>query len=180
MRPSVFLAALGTCLVIGFFAGRCSSPASHSPIATHAPLHSSADTSIYRGKVVKIVDGDTLDILLSSPSRTTERVRLLGIDAPERGHPLFSRARDTLAAVSLDREVYLEFTASQPLRDRYGRLLAFVWVGDKNVNAEMVRSGFAVFSATASPSDHDMLLAESEEHARGNHLGLWLSRAPKR
>src|SRR5262249_10322877 len=102
------------------------------------------------GVVVAVVDGDTIDVRLSG---RVERVRYIGIDAPEIDHPArpgraaragapggVAAARANAALVA-GRSVSLELDVER--RDRYGRLLAYVWAGRTLVNAELVRRGHA-------------------------------------
>jgi micrococcal nuclease len=99
-------------------------------------LASSAAAADISGAVVKKVpDGDTL--VLSNG----ERVRLLGLDAPEMGEALSGEARDRLLELTLGKEVDLE-TCSQ--KDHYGRILALVRTGGVNVNMVLLEEGLAV------------------------------------
>jgi endonuclease YncB( thermonuclease family) len=102
----------------------------------------------YTARVVKIADGDTITVLRDD--NTQERVRLASIDAPERGQPYGTRAKDALAGLVFDQDVRVEVVDV----DRYGRTVGTVWVDnlkragtawvvDVNVNAEMLRQGYA-------------------------------------
>lgn len=85
--------------------------------------------------VARIIDGDTFELAGG------DRVRLLGIDAPERDEPLHAEAAARLAELTLGRQVSLTFGSRR--RDRYGRLLAFVWADTVPVNRRMVADGLA-------------------------------------
>lgn len=91
------------------------------------------------GKVTNIVDGDTIDVAIVG---RVERVRLIGIDTPERGEAGFSEATQALADKIDGRTVTLWQDVSD--RDRYDRLLAYIGFGNRFINAEMVREGYAV------------------------------------
>jgi endonuclease YncB( thermonuclease family) len=91
----------------------------------------------YTARVVKIVDGDTITVLRDD--NTQERVRLASIDAPERGQPYGTRAKEALADLVFDQDVRVDVIDV----DRYGRTVGTVWVGDLNANAELVRQGYA-------------------------------------
>ena len=160
---TVFLAA-APALAAGFALGRLSAPKVVG--ARHAvPLHpvlGSTTLTGQRGEVTRVVDGDTIRVLYRG---TDESVRLLRIDTPERGQPGFEEATAALRRLVGGREVVLEFeTPGVEERDRYGRLLAYVFpvVGDTaavarlstgrlggtdsmNVNVEMVRLGHSRF-----------------------------------
>jgi endonuclease YncB( thermonuclease family) len=74
------------------------------------------------GRVVAVTDGDTIKVL--DASNTEQKVRLTGIDAPERGQPYGTASKDHLASMVAGKEVKVESTKN----DRYGRVLGKVWV----------------------------------------------------
>jgi micrococcal nuclease len=128
------------------------------------------------GEVVRVVDGDTIRVRVGGRE---ERVRYIGIDTPEsvrQGTPVECFARRAAAenARLVDgRRVRLE--ADAEARDRYGRLLAYVFRIDdgRMVNESLVRGGYAV-ALTIAPNDR---YAERFEHAaqeaRASGRGLW-------
>jgi len=97
------------------------------------------------GPVVRVIDGDTIVVELDGQN---ERVRYIGIDTPEMNDErptirrVASAAKAANARLVAGRRVRLELDAER--RDRYGRLLAYVWVGDTMVNEALVRAGYAV------------------------------------
>ena len=96
----------------------------------------------YRGTVTHIVDGDTLDVRLTSGK--TERIRLIGIDTPERGVCYFSQATARAGQLAMSKHVVLRGDPTQDTRDRYGRLLAYVWLpGGKDLGYQLIAGGFA-------------------------------------
>jgi micrococcal nuclease len=128
------------------------------------------------GQVVRVVDGDTIRVRVGDRE---ERVRYIGVDTPESARPgtpveCFARRAAAENARLVDgRRVRLEPDAEA--RDRYGRLLAYVFrVEDgRMVNESLVRGGYAV-PLTIAPNDR---YAERFEHAageaRGSRRGLW-------
>lgn len=95
-------------------------------------------------EVLRVIDGDTLDVHCAGAPR--ERVRLLRIDTPERGRPGYEAASDALRALLGDGPVELEYEEpGVPVRDAYGRLLAYVVADGRVVNVEMVRGGWSPF-----------------------------------
>ncbi|HSG65404.1 MAG TPA: thermonuclease family protein, partial [Gammaproteobacteria bacterium] len=104
-------------------------------LALDAPLHAQ-DVPRLPGIVVGVVDGDTVDVRLSSGMI---RVRLQAIDTPERGQPYGDAAKQALARVVFGKAVELEPYE----QDRYDRLVARVWLGDEDVNATMIKDGYA-------------------------------------
>jgi endonuclease YncB( thermonuclease family) len=94
-----------------------------------------------RAEVVGISDGDTIRVELADGTR--ERVRLIGINAPEMSQDCGQDAKDHLAAqLRRGSTVRLRSDRTQDRRDRFGRLLAYV-EGPRDVGAEQVRAGWA-------------------------------------
>ncbi|MDT0670651.1 thermonuclease family protein [Staphylococcus chromogenes] len=85
---------------------------------------------IFKAKVLRVIDGDTLviDLDMGFETHTIKRVRLLGVDTPERGKPGYNEAKAFTTQVVLDNDVYVQTYQS----DVFGRYLADVWyrVGD--------------------------------------------------
>ena len=93
--------------------------------------------------VVRIIDGDTIDVLYRGRE---ERVRLLRINTPERDEAGYDEATEAMRRLVEGKTVRLEFEVpGVEERGGYGRLLAYVFVGDLNVNVEMVRLGHSEF-----------------------------------
>ena len=84
---------------------------------------------------VEIIDGDTFRL------ETGEKVRLIGIDAPELSQPGGEMAREYLAHLLLGKPIILERGSED--RDKYNRLLRFVYIGNLCINEEMIRQGYA-------------------------------------
>jgi endonuclease YncB( thermonuclease family) len=106
-------------------------------LAASTRVHGADDaTPRLPGTVVGVVDGDTVDVRLSSGMI---RVRLHAIDTPERGQPYGDAAKDALS-----RRVFGKAVELEPYeQDRYDRLVARIWMGDLDVNAQMVKDGHA-------------------------------------
>jgi micrococcal nuclease len=120
------------------------------------------------GKVVRIADGDTLTVLVDNQQ---VRVRLSAIDAPEKGQDFSQRSREALADLVSGKEV----KGVTHGKDRYGRVIGDVFVGDKLVNEIMVRDGWAWRFVKYSKSPR---LAELEREARAGRRGLWAGKNP--
>lgn len=85
-------------------------------------------------EVLRVVDGDTIV--------TSEgNVRLLGINSPEKGEYLYGESKNFLESLILNESVYLEFGKDKT--DKYGRILAYVFLNGKNVNMESVKEGYS-------------------------------------
>ena len=120
------------------------------------------------GKVVKIADGDTVTILVGG---TQVRIRLFGIDAPERGQDFSRNSSEALAGLVFGKEVRVIVHD----KDRYGRTVGDIYIGDLLVNEKMVKDGWAWNYARYSKSKH---YAEFEREAREAKRGLWAGRTP--
>jgi endonuclease YncB( thermonuclease family) len=135
------------------------------PAATVA-MHREPDPSpVLTGKVSRVIDGDTVDVLLASG---LIRVRLQGIDAPERNQPGGREAQHWLQKRLQGRVVDLE----PVLQDRYDRLVAVVFDGEADINRELVAAGYAwAYRRYLRRSDWPLCVAEREARAAGR--GLW-------
>lgn len=121
------------------------------------------------GKVVSITDGDT--IVVRPENGLSVKVRLDGIDAPERRQPFSAAAQDRLGEMVFGKVVTLKTKGT----DRYGRTLATVMVGETNANLELVKAGLAWHYKQYSK---DAELARAEAEARRAKRGLWVDPAP--
>jgi endonuclease YncB( thermonuclease family) len=127
------------------------------------------------GEVVAISDGDTLTIL--DARRAQHRIRLDGIDAPERGQGLGQRSKDSLADLVRAKRVKANCTK----RDRYGRQVCTVVVSGFDVGLEQIRRGMAWHYkryAHEQTSGDRSAYAAAEATARKAGLGLWREPAP--
>lgn len=135
--------------------------------------------------VTRVVDGDTLKL------ENGERVRMIGIDTPEvhetaklyRDSRKTGQDRETIRAMGKkasaftkklvgDKRVRLEFDVEQ--RDRYGRLLAYIYLNDGTfVNAEIIKQGYGSLMTYPPNVKHTELFRSLYEDARQNNRGLW-------
>ncbi|MBI4021558.1 MAG: thermonuclease family protein [Candidatus Aenigmarchaeota archaeon] len=117
--------------------------------------------------VDRVVDGDTVVLA------TKEYVRLLGIDTPEKGQPFAKEATDLLRGLVEDKNVTL--VADLDDRDKYDRLLRYVFANQTFVNRELIRNGYASVLLIGP----EILLADDllahEAYAREKGLGIWSS-----
>lgn len=122
----------------------------------------------FSGQVVAILDGDTVDVLVD---QRPVRVRLAQIDAPEKRQAFGTRSRQMLAGLVFQKTVRVADAG----HDRYGRVIGTVYVGESNVNAQMVHAGMAwVYRRYAK----DRALKELEDQAKANRVGLWTDPDP--
>ena len=128
------------------------------------------------GRVTKIVDGDTIHVLIGN---RREKIRYIGVDTPETHKPgtpvqCYGRAASAFNARLLaGRRVELRTDAET--RDRYGRLLAYVYRRPDGlfVNAELVRRGFATILTIPPNVAHAEEFLRLQRAAREAGRGLW-------
>lgn len=125
-----------------------------------------------RGVVINVIDGDTVTLLEKTPDKKqTYRIRLVGIDTPERGQEGYEGARECLKKLVWGETVTVRYTGE----DRYGRILGEVWYGKIFVNEELVREGWAWIYKNFSASRK---LSSYESEARKARKGLWAAPNP--
>ena len=149
------------------------------PFAAVAGLFFSFSCSAdFNGVVVRVLDGDTIDVFQKSEQKT-QRVRLSGIDAPEKNQPFGQRSRQLLSEMVVQRYVSVKESG----KDRYGRILGDVIRYDVppgvpvidmgvNVNEIMLVRGLAWayrYHGKALNPGYEQL----EHSARHDHVGLW-------
>jgi micrococcal nuclease len=133
------------------------------PLLITISLASNANAD-FTGEVVGVIDGDTIEVMHNGES---ERVRLQGIDAPEKRQAFGRASKRAASDLSFGQEV----TVQERGRDRYGRTLGEVILpDDRSLNREMVRSGHAWRYRKYS---NDATLDRLESSARQSRRGLW-------
>jgi micrococcal nuclease len=132
----------------------------HSRHYNRIPFHESAFT----GKVVSIADGDTLTVLDDNHSRS--RIRLFGIDAPEKGQAFGMRSKENLSDKVFGKTVRVQVVDT----DRYGRQVGRIYLGDRFINKEQVEDGMAWRYPTF---DWQGEFSAPEADARRHARGLW-------
>jgi micrococcal nuclease len=124
---------------------------------------------IFTGHVVAITDGDTLIVLGEDQAR--HQVRLTGIDAPEKGQPFGTKAQEHLAGKVFGRTIRIEVPHVDWRRPLMGR----IYLGERFINAEMVREGFAWRRVEY---DEPGEFTDVEAEARKQRRGLWSDKDP--
>jgi endonuclease YncB( thermonuclease family) len=129
-------------------------------------------TGIYEacGLVVAVTDGDTIDLV--DEQHASYRIRLQGIDAPEKQQAFYNVARHNLANLVAGKKVLVEWQK----HDQYGRIVGKVFFDNQDVCLEQIKAGLAwhykQFEDEQSEVDR-LLYARAEEGARSQKLGLW-------
>lgn len=132
-----------------------------------------ADT--LQGKVVAISDGDTVTVLDSS--NTQRKIRLMGIDAPEKKQAFGNRSKESLSNLLFGKHVAVEYFK----QDRYGRIVGKIMVDGTDANLEQVRAGLAWHYKQYEKEqtiDDRVAYAHAEEQAKAARKGLWLDLDP--
>jgi micrococcal nuclease len=120
-------------------------------------------------RVVSVTDGDTVRVLM--PDGVNEPVRLIGIDAPEDGSDLDQEATAYLEKLVLGRDVRMVMDVSD--RDRFGRLLRYLYIDDLFVNEEMVRAGLAIARRYEPDTSLAKVLEAAQSAAEQSAIGLF-------
>ena len=127
------------------------------------------------GRIVSVADGDTVTLL--DANLRQHKIRLCGIDAPEKRQPFGNRSRLHLGALVFGRQV----TADCPKTDRYKRAVCRLEVDGIDANLAQLEAGMAwhykAYAREQRAPDRRRY-AQAEDHARETRLGLWADRAP--
>lgn len=125
-----------------------------------------------RGYVVRITDGDTLTVLVD---QQPHKIRVVGIDAPERRQPFGERSKQNLAALAFNKNAIADCTK----KDRYKRDLCRVFVGGQDVGLKQITDGMAwwyrKYAHEQRPTDR-VAYEQAEVMARRGRVGLWVDR----
>lgn len=122
----------------------------------------------FSGKCVGISDGDTIRVLKDGKEI---KIRLEGIDCPETHQDYGAKAKEFTSGLVFGKDVLVK----EKEQDKYGRTVATVFVGEKNLNLELVKAGFAWHYKEYSK---DKSLANAEKEAREKKVGLWAMENP--
>lgn len=135
----------------------------------------SSFAGILNGRVVGVADGDTITVL--DADKVQHKIRLTGIDAPEKKQPFGNRSKQNLSDMVFSKSV----TVETDKRDRYGRELGKVLADGKDANLEQVRSGLAwhykQYEREQSAADRQTY-ADAENEAKAARRGLWADAEP--
>ncbi len=130
---------------------------------------------ILHGRVVGVADGDTVTVL--NASRQQHKIRLMGIDAPEKKMPYGNKSKQSLSDLVFDRQVQVEYNK----KDRYGRTLGKLIVNGVDANLAQIKAGMAwhykQYQREQSVADRSAY-AQAEEEARTSMRGLWKDTDP--
>lgn len=127
-------------------------------------------------RVINVIDGDTIEI---ESNNVKQKVRLLGIDTPEKNHPskpvecFANEATAYLKNLISSKQVTLEKDSSQTDKDRYGRLIRYVYVGNQLINLKMINDGYAYEYTYQKPYLKQADFKAAQTEAKSSSRGLW-------
>lgn len=121
--------------------------------------------------VERVVDGDTIELKIDGK---IESVRLIGIDAPEKNECYVNEATEELKKILQNKNVRLESDSSQNDRDKYDRLLQYIYLDDETlVNEKLVKEGIAKEYTYKIPYRFQKDFLNYQNLAKEEKLGLW-------
>jgi endonuclease YncB( thermonuclease family) len=135
----------------------------------------SASAETLGGRIVSVSDGDTVTVLDASNNQW--KIRLMGIDAPEKKQAFGHKAKANLTVLVYGKQVMVEYSK----KDKYGRTVGKILVNGRDVNLEQVKTGMAwhykKYQKEQSLEDR-LTYAQAEEEARAERRGLWADAEP--
>lgn len=134
------------------------------------PKHAEINPPTLRDQVhcITALDGDSL---LAEGPQGRFQIRLLGVDCPEKGQEFSNNARDLSRKLCKGQVLELEYGPQRT--DRYGRVLAYVWIGGRMLNEQLVLQGLALAVPHLRTERHAERLAGAEAQARESRAGFW-------
>lgn len=166
----IFLLGIG----IGFWLGKIKYASDEKQSGQNEnEISISAEEKTFVGdfKVARVIDGDTIEL------ENGERVRYIGIDTPETVDPRKPVQCFGKEASAKNKELVegktVRLQKDTTDRDKYNRLLRYVWVGDKFINLELVRQGFAYSYSYPPDIKYQDQFLEAQREAEKNKNGLW-------
>ena len=129
-----------------------------------------AQAETLTGRVVRVTDGDTIVVL--DANKVQHKIRLQGIDAPERGQAFGTKSKVHLSELVAGKSIAVDYSK----HDRYQRILGKVHLRGEDVNLEQIEAGFAwnykYYQKEQTPEDR-VKYSDAEREARRQKIGLW-------
>jgi len=187
MRNVVAVIIMLTAATLCFLDHSCVSRSANNPLQS-TQQQDSSDISKYHGRqfaVVKVVDGDTLDIDIPDGNYNHTRIRLWGVDTPEtkdpRTGPMYfgKEASDFATKLAFGKRVTIYLEKEKKPRDKYHRLLAYIQLPDgKFLNEELLSEGYAYADLRFKHGLYNKY-KQLESVARSQKKGLWAGVTPE-
>jgi len=121
-------------------------------------------------RVVKVIDGDTINL------DNGKTVRYINVDTPEKGECFYEESKKINENLVLDKEV--EIKTDENTMDRFGRTLAYVWLGDMFINEELLKRGAGEYFLDTVNQHYEERLVQAAESGYQGKSGLWTACAP--
>lgn len=167
-KNKLILIPAGLLIALLSFVGGTQYESQIKTILNQPPVQQTSRTTFPNEATVKrVVDGDTVVL----EDRTI--VRYLGITAPETGQPFEEEATAENQKLVEGKKVKLEYESYTS--DKFGRLLAYLFINDKNISIELLKKGLAkvVILQKRRPSIHQEELLKAQDEAKDKKLGIW-------
>lgn len=135
----------------------------------------SAYAEVLNGRVVGITDGDTITVL--DNTNTQHKIRLGGIDAPEKRQAFGNVSKKSLSDMVFNQQVNIEWHKE----DRYGRKVGKVLIEEKDINLEQIKRGMAWFYKKYKGElvqEDRIAYVQAQQEAEANQIGLWGDSTP--
>ncbi len=135
----------------------------------------SLNAATLQGKVVSVADGDTITVLDSQ--KTQHKIRLQGIDAPERAQPFGNKSRQSLHELVHGKQVTVDYQK----KDKYGRVVGKILLNNTDVCLEQLKRGMAWHFkqyANEQPKEDRETYSLAEQQAKTEFKGLWRDKQP--
>jgi micrococcal nuclease len=130
-----------------------------------AHSHKKTIESVKEGTVKFVIDGATFVL------ENEERVRLLGIDSPERGEPFYEESKERLKTLTEGKKVILKKDVSE--KDKYGRSLRHIYIDNNWINRQMIEEGWARLITIPPDTFHVKEFKKAQLDAQKNKRGMW-------
>ena len=131
-----------------------------------------------QSQVIRIIDGDTIQ---AKTNGKVETIRLIGINTPETVDPrrpvecFGKEASEKTKELLNDKTVKIETDPSQDMRDKYGRLLAYIFLEDgTNINKKLIEEGYAYEYTHERPYQYQIEFKQAQKQAEEAERGLWV------
>jgi len=145
--------------------------------SSQPPLSQTDLVKIANVKIVKVIDGDTVDIALAG---RTERVRLIGVNTPETKHPTkpiecFGPEASAYLTKLLPKGTHVRIERDVEARDRYGRMLLYLYLGSNDlfINLDLVARGYGTPMSIEPNTFHRNDFVRAAAQAEAANVGLW-------
>ncbi len=122
-----------------------------------------------QGRVIKVTDGDTITLLARNNKKI--KVRLYGIDCPEKGQEYYQVAKNYLSSAVYDKDIKVEVIN----KDRYQRSVGVIWLNNNNINIDILKHGLAWHYIAY---DKSIAYADAQKQAQLTKKNIWSTKNP--